>query len=166
MNSAVRYLLQGFCYAAFCGVVYYFSTSPVYQYLGAGEAEILVAFKHPTQRREACHQRTAEELQQLPPNMRRAQDCPRERAPLVLDIALDGRSVLHKEFVSPGIHRDGSIFVYAKFFIPAGAHQLQMQMRDSVREGYDYRLERRFDFQPGQMLVVGFDENASDFTLK
>lgn len=166
MNNALRYLMQALFYAAFCGVIYYFSTSPAYQYLGDGQAEIMVAFKHPSKRREACHQRTAAELKDLPPNMRRAQDCPRERAPLVIDVALDGATVAHKEFQAPGIHKDGSVFVNAKFFIPAGSHRLKLQMRDSVREGYDFTLEQQIDFRSGQMVVVGFDENEAKFTLK
>ncbi|MEO5363568.1 MAG: hypothetical protein H7838_08095 [Magnetococcus sp. DMHC-8] len=166
MNSAFRYLLQAVFYTLFCSLVYYFSTSPAYQYLDADKAEILVAFKHPTKRKESCHQRTAAELQQLPPNMRRAQDCPRERAPLAIHFTLDGTPVAHKEFVSPGIHKDGAIFVYAKFFIPAGEHRFKVEMRDSVREGYDYALEQQLTFRPGQMLVVSFDENKDVFTLK
>lgn len=166
MNNAFRYLMQVACYTAFCGVVYYFSTAPAYQYLDKNQAEILVAFKHPTKRKAECHQRTAEELKQLPPNMRRVQDCPRERAPLVLDFSLDGHPVENRTFTPPGTHQDGSIFVYAKFFIPAGTHQLKIQMRDSVREGYDYTEEQQIDFKPGQMLVIGFDENAARFSLK
>ncbi|MBF0184765.1 MAG: hypothetical protein HQM06_10310 [Magnetococcales bacterium] len=166
MNSAFRYLMQGVFYAAFCGVVYYFSTSPRYQYLDADKSEIMVAFKHPTKRKEVCHERTAEELQKLPPNMRRPQDCPRERADLSIRFSLDGKEVANKSFVSPGIHRDGSVFVYAKFFIPAGEHRFKVEMRDSVQEGYDFTLEQPITFKPGQMLLVSFDENTDKFTLK
>ncbi|WP_130470878.1 hypothetical protein [Candidatus Magnetaquicoccus inordinatus] len=166
MNSAFRYLMQGLFYAAFCGVIFYLSTSPRYQYLDVDKAEIMVAFKHPTKRKELCHERTAEELQKLPPNMRRQQDCPRERSPLVIRFSLDGTMVQHKEFRAPGIHRDGATFVYAKFFIPAGEHRFKVEMRDSMQEGYDYTMEQPITFRPGQMLVVGFDENVDKFTLK
>ncbi len=166
MNNALRYLMQAICYAAFCAVVFYFSTAPAYQYLDADKAEILMAFKHPTQRQAVCHQRTSEELKALPPNMRRPQDCPRERSPLIIDVSLDGTPVAHQAFVSPGIHKDGAVFVYAKLFIPAGEHRLLVAMRDSMREGYDYTLEQPLSFRPGQMLVIGFNENEDRFTLK
>ncbi|MBF0096893.1 MAG: hypothetical protein HQM04_01225 [Magnetococcales bacterium] len=166
MKSAFRYLLQALFYTAFCGVIYYFSTAPRYQYLEADKSEIMVAFKHPTKRKAVCHERTAEELQKLPPNMRRPQDCPRERAPLAMRFSLDGQIVAQKTFQSPGIHQDGAVFVYAKFFIPAGDHRFKVEMRDSMQEGFDFTLEQPISFKPGQMLLVSFDENSDTFTLK
>lgn len=165
MNRAVRYLLQAVLYTAFCATLFYFSTSPAYQYLAEDEAEIMLAFTHPTKRKEACQKRTAEELKRLPPNMRRSKKCPRERSPLVIALSLDKKPLALKIFTPPGIHLDGSVFVYAKFFIPAGKYELGIQMRDSIREGYDYLTEKQIDFQPGQMLVIGFDPNKKDFSF-
>ncbi len=79
MNKVASYALQGVCYAAFMGVVWYFSTSPAYEHLPPGQAVVKLSLQHAGQRKQACRERSAEELAKLAPNMRAATVCPREK---------------------------------------------------------------------------------------
>ena len=76
----ISYPLQALCYAAFVAFVGYFSTSPSYVHLPAGEALVKLSFQHAGQRKVPCRERTPEELAKLAPNMRAAQDCRRSVA--------------------------------------------------------------------------------------
>ena len=61
MNKVASYALQGVCYAAFMGVVGYFSTSPAYEHLPPGQAVVKLSLQHAGQRKQACRERSAEE---------------------------------------------------------------------------------------------------------
>ncbi len=164
MSGPLRYLAQVVIYTLFCAVIYYLSTDPVYYYLQPDQAELKLAFQHAAQRKEKCRKRTREELMKLPPNMRRAKECSRARAPLTVKLLLDGDLLAEKTFNAPGLHDDGAAYVYTKFPLPAGEHQLSVRMIDSVREeGYDYAADRRVALKPGQALVVGFNHESKKF---
>jgi hypothetical protein len=81
-QTALRYGAQALLYAAFVAVIGYFSTSPPYRHLPAGDALLKLSLTHAGARKEACRERTADELAKLAPNMRAQSVCPRERAPV------------------------------------------------------------------------------------
>ncbi len=101
---------------------------------------------------------------QLAPNMRGSKVCSRERSSLLVSLLLDGNRLAKKVYPPPGIHGDGSAYVYEKYSLPAGEHLLTIQMRDTKRtEGYDHTLESRVTFEPSQALVIGFDGSKNGF---
>ncbi|MBF0180539.1 MAG: hypothetical protein HQM03_11005 [Magnetococcales bacterium] len=162
-----RATIQLTAYLVFFATIYYFSTSPAYHYLQPGQAEVKLAFKHTSQREQECHKRTQEEMMKLPPNMRRPQDCPRQRAPIYIELLLDDRFVATRSFPAPGLSHDMATFVYSKHSLPAGQHKLTVRMRDSIRkEGFDYSGEAVRDWQPGQSIVIGFQKDSEQFTFE
>ncbi|MEO5331906.1 MAG: hypothetical protein H7839_07760 [Magnetococcus sp. YQC-5] len=165
--SLQRISIQFTAYALFFGVIYFLSNSPTYHYLQPGQAEVKLAFKHTSQREQECHKRSQEELMKLPPNMRRAQDCPRNRAPIYIELLLDDQFLATKTFISPGLSRDMATFVYAKYSLPAGRHKLTVRMRDSIRpDGFDFSDETVRDWIPGQSIVIGFQKVTEQFTFE
>lgn len=166
MANAVKYLFQALFYLAFCAVVYLFSVWPPYHYLQPDQGEIKISFKHAGENVEPCHERTREELMKLPPNMRKARQCTRERSPLVLELHLDGKMLASRTYRPSGLSRDGTAFVYAKFPVPAGEHRLTVRMQDSVREKDKYYTgEKRLNLAPGQAMVLGFVGESKEFTF-
>ena len=89
MKPAIRYGAQALLYAAFVAVIGYFSTSPAYQHLAPGDALLKLSLTHAGARKEACRERSAEELAKLAPNMRARSVCPRERVPVTVEVTLD-----------------------------------------------------------------------------
>ncbi|MBF0623223.1 MAG: hypothetical protein HQL82_00255 [Magnetococcales bacterium] len=159
-------LFQIGAYGLFCALVYYWSVNPGYHYLQPHEAEIRVAFKHAAQLKEPCRQRTREELARLPPNMRSAKECSRERSPVIVKLLLDGTFLTRKTFPPPGLHGDGSAFIYAKFSVPAGAHHLEIRMDDSLRQpGFEVSEARTLTLDPGQLLVIAHDVERQGFVF-
>ena len=156
-RRTVGYALQALCYAAFIAVVGYFATSPAYVHLPAGEALVKLSLQHAGQRKEACHERSAEELARLAPNMRAANVCPRERAPVAVEIEMDGKPLFAVVAPPPGLAHDGASTVYRRAAVPAGEHRFVARMKDSVAGGYDFVGKRTIDLRPGRVLVIDYD---------
>ncbi len=77
-------------YALFAATIGFFSSYPRYRHLAHDQALLKLSFSHPGQLVSECRRRTQEELAALPPNMRNPLDCPRERSPVTVQLALDG----------------------------------------------------------------------------
>ena len=165
-NKPLRYLLQAFNYFIFMALIWFFATQPSIRILADDEAMITIAFAHAGDLREACRKLSNEELQALAPNMRKLDDCPRERSPVHIAVLLDEQKLFDETFQPPGLFSDGGVDVYYSAKIPAGAHRLQVKMDDSVREaGFNYSLEQEVSVNPAQILLIEFD-SASGFIVK
>ena len=69
MRTALRYLFQVLLYAPLAALLGYFSTEPPFTHLPPEQALVRLSFTHASQRREACRERSADELAKLAPNM-------------------------------------------------------------------------------------------------
>ncbi len=158
MNKLIRYLLQAFNYSLFMAMVWYFATSPSIQLIADDEAMITIAFAHAGELREPCRKLSAEELAQLAPNMRKLEDCPRERSPVTIEAYLDGGSIYNETLQPPGLFGDGGVDVYFSSKISAGSHRLTLKMNDSLRiKEFNHNLDQQVTIDPAQVLLVDFD---------
>ncbi|MGD8583417.1 MAG: hypothetical protein PVF06_12310 [Gammaproteobacteria bacterium] len=157
-NKVLRYLLQAINYTVFMALIWYFATSPSIRILADDEAVITIAFAHAGETREPCRKLSQEELAKLPPNMRKPEDCPRERSPVVIQALLDGNMLINETLQPPGLFKDGGVNVYFSGKIPAGSHHFVIKMDDSVRKkGFDYVFEQDISIKPAQVLLVSFN---------
>jgi hypothetical protein len=157
-NKPLRFLLQAFNYSLFMGLVWFFASSPSIRLIAEDEAKLTIAFAHAGQLREPCRMLSQEELNKLAPNMRKIDDCPRERSPVTIEAELDGESVYQASLPPPGLFGDGGVDVFYSAKIPAGEHQLNLKMNDSVRvEGFNHQFARLVTVEPAQILLIGFD---------
>ena len=165
-NQFLRYLLQAFNYAIFMALIWYFATSPSIRVIEDDEAMITVAFAHAGQTREECRMLSQEELMKLPPNMRKLDDCPRERSPIIIEATLDGESIYSKTMLPPGIFNDGGVNIFYSSKVPAGKHKFEIKMDDSVRkQGFNHAFEQDINIKPRQILLVEF-EPLTGFVIK
>ena len=165
-NKPLRYLLQAFNYTIFMALIWYFATSPSIRILAEEEAVITIAFGHAGDLREPCRKLSYEEMARLPPNMRKPEDCPRERSPVIIEASLDGNVIYNKSLQPPGLFNDGGVNVYFSGKIPAGNHHFEIKMDDSVREdGFNHIFEQEINIKPAQILLVNFDSQKG-FEIK
>jgi len=166
MKNIVRYAAQAVLYAAFVAVVGYFSNAPAYEHLPPNDALLKLSLSHAGARKEACHQRSAEELAKLAPNMRAQSVCPRERAPVVVDVELDGTRVFHVVAPPSGFARDGASTIYRRLPIVAGKHRITARMSDTPDGAFNYTREATLDVAPGRVVVVDFDPAQGGFVIR
>ena len=165
-NKFLRYLLQAFNYTIFMALIWYFATSPSVRVIEDDEAMITVAFAHAGETRAECRKLSQEELMKLPPNMRKPEDCPRERSPIIIEAMLDGKTIYSKTMMPPGIFNDGSVNIFYSSKVPAGKHKFEIKMDDSVRkQGFNYQLMQDINIKPAQILLVEF-EPLKGFVIK
>lgn len=165
-NVVLRYVLQIFNYTIFMAIIWYFATSPSVRVIGDDESMVTVAFSHSGETLEECRRLSQEELLKLPPNMRKLDDCPRERSPIILDASLDGESIYSKTMLPPGIFKDGGVNIFFSNRVPAGKHSFKVKMDDSVRkQGFNHVFEQDINLAPAQILLVEY-EPLTGFVIK
>jgi hypothetical protein len=166
MKQALRLAAQLALYVPLMALIGYFSTQPRFSVLEPDQALVRLSFIHAAERREPCRTRSAEELAKLPPNMRAAQDCPRERAPVLVELEVDGEVVLRREVQPAGLSRDGNATVYHRLPLPAGRHHVVARLRDRPGAGFNFEKEQTLDLAPGQALLIDFVAAKGGFVFR
>jgi len=165
-KKPLRFLLQAINYSLFMGLVWYFASAPSIRLIGEDEAKLTIAFAHAGKLREPCRMLSQEELNELAPNMRKIDDCPRERSPVIIEAKLDGVAIYSASLPPPGLFGDGGVDVFFSAKIPAGEHRLDLKMNDSVRiEGFNHQFGQVVTIEPAQILLVGFNSKQG-FVIK
>lgn len=164
--KAIRYLAQGLLYVPLMAIIGYFSTYPVYTNVPPEQALVRLSFSHAGQRMVECRQRSAEELAKLAPNMRAAQDCPRERSPVKVALELDGKEVFQAVVPPSGLKKDLASTVYRRFPVPAGRHKVMARLSDQPSGEFNHSKEAVLDLKPGGALVVDFHLSEGGFQFR
>lgn len=158
---------QAALYALFGGVIALFSAWPAFTALAPDQGQLTISISHLGKRLHPCEEISVEELARLPANMRATTRCPRERAPLHLEVDIDGASVLSDTASPGGLSGDGAASLYRRMPLTAGSHRIAVRLRDSPREqGFDYVLETVLSLRPAQIVVVDFDAAAGQVVLR
>lgn len=140
------------------------SARPVWQSLPPDTALLRLGFTHSGVR--ACRARTAEELAALPPNMRSAEICDRRRAPVRIEMDLDGRTFLAEDLAPSGLAGSGPSRIYHRVELPAGTHRLDLRLRDDpAATGFAHVAAFDVTLAPAQSLAVDFDADAGGFFI-
>jgi hypothetical protein len=165
MRALARYAGQALLYAAFVAVIGYFSTSPAYVHLPPGEALLKLSLTHAGARKEACRERTPEELAKLAPNMRAQTVCPRERIPIVVEVVLDGAPLFRVVAPPSGLAKDGASTVYRRVPIAAGVHRIGARLADDPSGAFTFAAETKVDLAAGRVVVIDFDPAKGGFVF-
>ncbi len=154
-------------WAFFAAVVGLLSVWPRYDTIEKNYAIVTVTFSHAANLIGECRTLTQEDLNKLPPNMRKPSECPRERHLVRIELRSDD-AVLFREVLAPsGIWSDGKANIYRRIVVPARTHDLFVGMNDSGDEdGFDFEESRRIDIAPGRNVVVRFDEQLHQFLIR
>jgi len=168
MSRPLQYILQGLFYALFMGMIGYFSTYPAYTYLQPDETLIKLSFAHAGQFKEACRERTPEELAKLPAYQRKSTTiCPsRERADVVVELEMDGKQLYHVVLKPAGLSRSGNSNIYRRIPVKAGMHTLKVRLKDRIGDDYNYAHEETVNLAPGRILVIDFKGATGGFNFR
>jgi hypothetical protein len=159
-------VVQFIAYAVFAATVGILSVWPEYQLLPPRQAVVSLTISHAGQRIGECRKLTQEELNELPPNMRKPSECPRERHPVMVELRADG-GVLYRVTSPPsGLWSDGKATVYRRLQVSAGQHDLFVGMNDSGGKGFDFEASVTRQLSPGQNLVIDFNELQQAFVFR
>jgi len=159
--------VTAFTYLTFAVIVGYLSVWPRFQLIDDGRAMISLSFSHAGQRIRECRKLTQEELNKLPPNMRKPDDCPRERLPIRVVFSANGETLYEAIKQPAGLWKDGSSNVYKRLTVQGGSQHLFIGMNETGESpDFDFTLEQEVELAPGKHLVVEFDDIQQSFVFK
>ncbi len=164
--KAARFVAQALLYVPLMVILGYFSTQPRFTDIAHGQALVRLSFSHAGARKVECRQRTPEELAKLPPNMRAAMDCPRERSPVKVEIEMDGRVIFAADVPPAGFTKDGASTIYRRLPVAAGKHRFVARLRDRPEGEFNYVHEESLDLAPGRAVVIDFNAAQGGFLFK
>ena len=152
--GAPRILAQVTFYVAVGLFIGYFTYSPTYQYTDGSEAELKFVVRHSGNLIGECRTLTSEEMGNLPPNMRKPQVCPREKAPLTVALSVNGNGIYDKTIEPSGLQSDGVIALYKRFPLPADVLDFQL----AIEGGETYK--QTVEAHPGDVLLMQYDDSG------
>ena len=154
----MKYVGQLVAYAIFLLLLGALSLRPQLRLMAENEAIVSVSFSHAAKRVGECRKLSQEELMALPPNMRKPDDCPRERHPLRIELQMDDQTLYQETLQPSGLWADGKSTAYQRIRVPAGVYDFNIRMNDSGTSGsFDFEKSSTITLLPGQNLVVYFD---------
>ena len=162
----MRWPGQALAYAVFGFVIACFSAWPEFRMLTDSEAIVSLSFTHAAERVQECRRLSQEELSSLPPNMRKPDDCPRERHDTRVELQIDGHLLFAETAEPSGLWNDGKASIYRRLTIAAGEHEIHVRMSDSGNEtDFDFEMQRTLQIEPGQNLLISFDDLSQTFAI-
>ena len=162
MIRSARLALGALVTAAVIAGLAVFSAWPSFRTLPEDAAVVTLSFTHGGER--SCRQLTEEELAKLPPNMRGKEVCDRLRAPVYVELEIDGAPVFAASLPPTGLAGDGPSRVYQHFVLSAGTYEFALRLRDTARdEGFTHTARRAVTLAPGQNLAIDFVPEGAGF---
>ncbi len=160
----MKQLGQVVLYAAFFAFLGVLSVRPRLRLMADDEAIVSISFSHAARRVGECRRLSQEELMALPPNMRKPEDCPRERHPLQIVVLMDDQILYQAALPPTGLWADGKSTAYQRIRVSAGTHDFAIRMNDSGTSGlFDFEKLSTISLLPGENLVVYFDADSQQF---
>ena len=157
---------QAVTYAAFAVVLGVFANGPAHAPAPPEKAQIVLSLIHSGKPAGDCHERSAEELAKLAPNMRRKQVCPRARVALLIELKVDGNTLFHESLPAKGFAKDFPSNIHRRFAVEPGARRIEVRLRDSARrDGFDYEGTAEATLVPRQSLGIEFRAARGGFVF-
>ncbi len=104
---------------------------------------------------------------QVKMNIGKLSGCPRERHPVVVEVAIDGRKILDKSYAPTGLRKDMSSYIYEEFIIEPGKHSFTAKLYLSGPGAEpDYTLSGEAEVKPGNIALIRFDEQTERLVLE
>ncbi|MDX1376577.1 MAG: hypothetical protein R3357_13495 [Burkholderiales bacterium] len=166
MSTALRTVAQIALYVPLMALLGFFSTSPRFELIGEDQALVRISLIHAAERKAECRRRTPEELAKLPPNMRAPLECPRERAPLAVELEIDGAVVFSRSVPPTGFSRDGAASLYHRMPVAAGRHRVVARLRDRAEGPFNHVREATLELAPGATLLIDFVAAKGGFDFR
>lgn len=158
--------------------VFYYSDAP-YMFSNPNDSLLKLGVKHTGKRIVECDELKLleEEAKKYSKQLRetgmaqmdvtRLGTCSRERHPVYIELYLDSKRQLVKNYKPSGWKKDGSSFVYEKFILKPGSYNLLIKMRDGEDGNrFDYTFEGNVELKPEHITIIDFDEREKRFFVR
>ncbi len=140
------------------------SARPEWQSAPPVGALLRLSFAHSGLRN--CRDRTAAELAALAKNMRTAEICDRRRAPVRVEMDVDGAPALAVDLAPSGLAGSGPSRIYKRIALAAGRYGIDLRLADDpAAAGFSHAAHFDITLEPGQSMAIDFDAASGGFFL-
>ena len=94
------------------------------------------------------------------------QECPRERADVVVELEMDGKRLYHEVLRPTGWAHSSNSNIYRRIPVKAGLHTLKASLRDHDGDGFNYIHEETVNLAPARIMVIDFKAATGGFIFK
>lgn len=177
VRKKVRYALSTVSLVIPAFLIIYFSEVP-YVFTNSSESRLVLSVRHTSSKVANCDDisiinKEADRFRESLKNTKRVPmqlgglvDCARERNPVFLELYIDNKMVLSRDYFAGGIKSDGPSFAFEKFTVKPGVHNVIVMMRDSrTKDHFDYSVNGELEFKAGYIRVVDFDEEKKKLRI-
>ena len=155
--AVTRVLASAVCVAG----IAYCSAAPEYAQLPQDCALLRLSMAIDGVRLQPCRPLAIAEIERLPANMRQAEHCPRERASVHVQLAVDGAMLVDERIAPRGWARDGAATIYRRVVLASGNHHIRAAVNDDARQDvFQHVAEVRTALPAGRVLIIDFDREA------
>jgi hypothetical protein len=159
-----RLVSGGILSTAVVALVAMLSGWPILRVTPDGVGVVKLSFSHGGE--QVCRQLTEAERATLPQNMRRKEICERRRAPVHIELEIDGAPTFSATLPPSGLAGDGPSRLYRRFVLDAGPHVLVLRLRDTaLAQGFTHTARREITLASRQSLAIDFAPTAGGFTF-
>ncbi|MDD5435599.1 MAG: hydrogenase iron-sulfur subunit [Nitrospira sp.] len=161
-------------------IIIYFSDTP-YMFSSSNDSRLVLSVKHTSKKVVECDELTmlnqeADKYREslntpgkttgVHMQLGKLGDCSRERNPVYVELYVDNKKVLARDYFAGGIKSDGPSFVFEKFALKPGIHNVLVKMKDSgAKDHFDYTVQGEVEFKSGYLRVVDFDETKRQLRI-
>ena len=139
----------------------FLTDTPKYEVLKPEETEFKLVIRHSGLLLGECRVMSQEELANTPPNMRRPTECPRQKAPLKVELRIDDQLQFEQTVVPSGIHDDGVVAMFDKIRINGGEHQFQLDVKHQMNDGEQSdSLVGTLEVDPGKVVIAEYTDSG------
>ena len=139
----------------------FLTDTPKYEVLKQEETEFKLVIRHSGLLLGECRVLSKEEIANTPPNMRRPTECPRQKAPLKVELKIDDQLYFEQTVVPSGIHDDGVVAMFEKMKIDGGQHQFQLEVKHQMNDGEQSdMLTRSLEVDPGRIVIAEYTDSG------
>ncbi len=160
-GTVMQRLAQLLFFSALMVFAGYFSDSPAYQLLESGQTELKLVVRHSGNIIGECRALDTGEIAALAPNMRRPMVCPREKAPMRVELDLNNKREFTETITPSGLHDDGVLALFRKFTLDSGDLILHLRITENPDAGglpRDY--EKQFQVDAHSTLIVEYTDSG------
>lgn len=161
------------------GVPSFFLSDASFSFFSPDVSALKVGFKHTGKRIFNCdeanlikqegerYRAMLKESKHVQMSNQKLAGCPRERYPVAVEVYMDGKKLLDKNYPPTGLKKDMASYVYEEFIIEPGTHKFLVKLYDTgKKDSPDFVFEDTADIKPRDIKLITFDDKANKLILE
>ena len=159
--TPVKVVGQIIFFALLMWLVGYLSIFPKISVHDEQETELRLVVRHSGRVIGECTAVSEKELQNLPANMQRLVNCPREKSPMLVELVVDHELSFESLVTPSGLHNDGVLAEFKVFTLKTGTRHIHATATSNTHEGeiVEY-YEGEVEFSADRVVVLQLDDSG------